>query len=112
MNGNTATEGEENREESNDWHPLPQLIGNAMVGNVETIMACGKWAVETEDGDVIVYLVVEESPDDADLPPDCEIRQLWDAYVALEEHVRIEEPAFGWDSETEPVRKSIWDGYR
>lgn len=113
MNGDTKSENAENRDEKTyDWHPLPQLIGNAITNGVESTAVCGKWAVETEDGEVVVYRVIEESADDGDLPRDATIRQVWDAYIALEEHVRIEEPAAGWDSETEPVRESIWDGYR
>lgn len=104
--------GENGEERTHDWHPLPQLIGNAVTGEIEEIANCGNWAVEVEDGEVLIYTVIDQAEEKDELPEAAKIRRLWDHYLALELHAKLPEPEFGWESETESIEESIWGGYR
>lgn len=96
---------------TNEWHPLPGLIGDVVVGNTERA-ACGDYRVENDGGDVVVYRVTQRAKSTADLedaePP---VRGGDEFVESLERIAVLPRPPEDWDAESSALSATIWRGY-
>ena len=109
------TNSNDAEEQTNDWHPLPMLIGGAITKEDTEYQACGNYLVIREDDDTIrVYreIAMAESVEELETEGD----RMWefpDDYVTGNEFLfELTPPEGGWDSETSSVSADIFGGYR
>jgi hypothetical protein len=98
-------------EQTNDYHVLPGLIGEAIIHPDYGTHHSGRYLVRRRDNDTIsVYRVVDHAPtrDDLDAAGDY-IADMGEYVAAGEESVEISAPGDGWESDTIP--ESIFEGY-
>lgn len=101
-------------EDTNGWHPLPTLIGNAITKDPDSLLRCGGYAVDRDaDGDIFIYRMVDDAPDRASLDELGD--RVWegDGFVrAYELDGSIQAPDGGWEEEISWVSARNFEGYR
>lgn len=100
-------------EEQNRWHALPGLIGGHIVADDPQPSHSGGYMVDRdENGDILIYRVLEMAPTEDELGAEGDRVQEWyDYYTANEQVGAISAPEDGWAVEVDEVRESIWEGY-
>jgi hypothetical protein len=108
---NTTTNTPE--EQTNDYHALPSLIGEAITHEDYGTHHCGGYLVQRHEGGMIsVYRVTDYAPTRDDLSAESDYVVEMGEYVATgEEYVEIPAPEDGWESETDTLPESIFGGY-
>ena len=112
MSDTQRAESEESAtEEQHDWHPLPGMIGDAIVADDHSVTWCGGYVVDREDGEVLVYRVADVAGGKEELPDAEHTFHIGEAYLATKQIASLEAPEGGWDSEVKQVGESLWGGF-
>ncbi|APX98721.1 hypothetical protein [Natronorubrum daqingense] len=100
-------------EETNEWHGIPQMIGEAINNTDYGVHHWGGYIVRrTEDDAIAIHRVVDQATTRDELETESDyVADMWDYVLAGEDCGYISPPEEGWESETEHLPESIFGGY-
>jgi hypothetical protein len=110
---NMSTSNDNDEERTNDWHPLPAMIGELITDDSKQNIACGSWHItRNKHGTLHFYRELEHAETREALPYEGDLVWDWgDHWATYQEVGAMAAPEEGWESETETVSASRFAGW-